>query len=153
MLLHRESCLFGGIPIWRGLQRRDGLSSFHFSLSRAVSIAFSTFRLGMSPYTDSFSGLTQFRSTFRTNLFSSMRSMWPSQLHQRSLISSRILTDGVRASSAILRHMESTDGFSANTKCKTRQAGLRVFSYTTNDDITHICSVRKKPKTRPANNR
>ncbi len=64
---------------YRGYQRRNGLSFFfQFSLSRPVSIAFSTFRLGMSPCNDSFSGLTQFRSTFRTNLSSSMRNMCPS---------------------------------------------------------------------------
>ncbi len=39
------------------------------SLSRAVSIACSTIRLGMSPYDDSFSGLTQL-SSYRTNAFS-----------------------------------------------------------------------------------
>ncbi len=38
---------------------------FHFSLSRAVSIAFSTSRSGLSPCNDFF-GWTQFRSTFRT---------------------------------------------------------------------------------------
>ncbi len=33
-----------------GKQRFEGLRFFHFSLSRAVSTAFSTFRSGMPPY-------------------------------------------------------------------------------------------------------
>ncbi len=57
----------------------------------------------MSPYNDSFSGLTQFRSSFRNYLPSSILNMCPREFHWRSLIFIRILADDVRASTATLR--------------------------------------------------
>ncbi len=72
-----------------------------FSISSSFD-SFSKLRLRIPPKMIFFSGLPQFGSTFRTNLYSSWRSAWPRQFRRLSLMFTIIFAVGMWASSAII---------------------------------------------------